>query len=105
VLRLPALSRHRLIMGAGVHLLVDLENVQPSPQEVEVWLGKVDEAWVFYGPDRLKRKAAFEAGSPVPCSGPSKTTIEEWPEYHPHQKKDIPRWWLLARPCETGGRR
>ena len=40
MLELSALPRHRLSMGTGVHLLVDLENVQPSPQEVEAWLGK-----------------------------------------------------------------
>ncbi len=51
-------------MTAGVHLLVDLENVQPSPEEVEAWLGDAGQAWVFYGPHQLKRKAAFERDSP-----------------------------------------
>ncbi|MGJ7609525.1 MULTISPECIES: PIN domain-containing protein [unclassified Variovorax] len=51
-------------MSAGVHLLVDLENVQPSPQEVEAWLGETGKAWVFYGPHQHKKKAGFEAGSP-----------------------------------------
>ncbi|MDM0081701.1 PIN domain-containing protein [Variovorax sp. J31P179] len=51
-------------MATGVHLLVDLENVQPSPKEVEAWLGDAGEAWVFYGPNQLKRKAGFEVDSP-----------------------------------------
>lgn len=61
---LPALSRHRLSMATGVHLLVDLENVQPYPTEVEAWLGDAGQAWVFYGPNQLKRKAGFERDSP-----------------------------------------
>lgn len=77
---LPAVPRHRLNMGAGVHLLVDLENVQPSPQEVEAWLGEVGEAWVFYGPHQLKRKAAFEVGSPrstlVPIARPGANSLD-----------------------------
>lgn len=51
-------------MTIGIHLLVDLENVQPSPMEVEAWLGNAGQAWVFYGPTQLKRKAAFERDSP-----------------------------------------
>lgn len=51
-------------MATGVHLLVDLENVQPSPEEVEAWLGDTGAAWVFYGPHQLKRKAGFELDSP-----------------------------------------
>jgi hypothetical protein len=61
---LSALSRHRLSMSTGVHLLVDLENVQPPPKEVEAWLGDDGEAWVFYGPHQIKRKAGFELDSP-----------------------------------------
>lgn len=61
---LSALSRHRLSMSTGVHLLVDLENVQPYPTEVEAWLGDAGQAWVFYGPHQLKRKAGFECDSP-----------------------------------------
>ena len=61
---LPPLSRHGIGMATGVHLLVDLENVQPSPKEVEAWLGDAGEAWVFYGPNQLKRKAGFEVDSP-----------------------------------------
>ncbi|MEJ8816225.1 PIN domain-containing protein [Variovorax ureilyticus] len=49
---------------AKVHLLVDLENVQPSPGDVEAWLGGAGQAWVFYGPHQLKRKADFEVKSP-----------------------------------------
>jgi hypothetical protein len=45
-------------------LLVDLENVQPSPGDVEAWLGGEGRAWVFYGPHQLKRKADFELNSP-----------------------------------------
>ena len=67
-------------MSAAVYLLVDLENVQPSPQEVESWLGKDGEAWVFYGPNQLKRKAAFEAESPrstlVPISRPGANSLD-----------------------------
>ncbi|MDR6857876.1 PIN domain-containing protein [Variovorax guangxiensis] len=51
-------------MATSVHLLVDLENVQPSPKEVEAWLGDAGQAWVFYGPHQLKRKAVFELDSP-----------------------------------------
>jgi hypothetical protein len=51
-------------LATGVHLLVDLENVQPSPKEVEAWLGDAGEAWVFCGPNQLKRKAGFEVDSP-----------------------------------------
>lgn len=50
--------------SAKVHLLVDLENVQPSPDDVEAWLGGAGQAWVFYGPHQLKRKADFELKSP-----------------------------------------
>lgn len=77
---LPALPRYGLNMGTGVHLLVDLENVQPSPLEVEAWLGEAGEAWVFYGPHQLKRKAAFEAGSPrstlVPIARPGANSLD-----------------------------
>lgn len=77
---LSALPRHRLNMSAGVHLLVDLENVQPSPQEVEAWLGEAGEAWVFYGPHQLKRKAAFEVESPrstlVPIARPGANSLD-----------------------------
>ncbi|MDM0053593.1 PIN domain-containing protein [Variovorax sp. J22R115] len=48
----------------NVHLLVDLENVQPAPSDVEAWLGGEGHAWVFYGPHQLKRKADFELNSP-----------------------------------------
>ncbi|MDM0106522.1 PIN domain-containing protein [Variovorax sp. J22R24] len=50
--------------STSVHLLVDLENVQPSPGDVEAWLGDAGQAWVFYGPNQLKRKADFELNSP-----------------------------------------
>ena len=77
---LSALPRHRVNMGAGVHLLVDLENVQPSPEEVEAWLGEAGEAWVFYGPHQLKRKAAFEVDSPrstlVPIARPGANSLD-----------------------------
>lgn len=77
---LPALPRYGLNMGASVHLLVDLENVQPSPQEVEAWLGEAGEAWVFYGPHQLKRKAAFEVDSPrstlVPIARPGANSLD-----------------------------
>jgi hypothetical protein len=43
-------------------LLVALENVQSSPQKVEHGLGFLGEAWVFYGPHQLKRKAAMQGG-------------------------------------------
>ena len=80
MLGLPAGPRHRLNMGAGVHLLVDLENVQPSPQEVEAWLGEAGEAWVFYGPHQLKRKAAFEVNSArstlVPIARPGANSLD-----------------------------
>lgn len=67
-------------MSAAVYLLIDLENVQPSPQEVESWLGNDGKAWVFYGPHQLKRKAAFEAESPrstlVPISRPGANSLD-----------------------------
>ena len=77
---LPALPRHGLNMNTGVHLLIDLENVQPSPLEVEAWLGEAGEAWVFYGPHQLKRKAAFEVDSPrstlVPIARPGANSLD-----------------------------
>ncbi|MGF6349534.1 PIN domain-containing protein [Variovorax sp. W2I14] len=77
---LPALPRHGLNMETGVHLLIDLENVQPSPLEVEAWLGEAGEAWAFYGPHQLKRKAAFEADSPrstlVPIARPGANSLD-----------------------------
>lgn len=77
---LPALPRHGLNMDIGVHLLIDLENVQPSPLEVEAWLGEAGEAWVFYGPHQLKRKAAFEVDSPrstlVPIARPGANSLD-----------------------------
>lgn len=45
-------------------MLVDLENVQPSPADVEAWLKDDGQAWIFYGPHQLKRKADFELNSP-----------------------------------------
>lgn len=57
---LSALPWDGLNMSACSHLLVALENVQSSPQEVEHGLGFLDEAWVFYGPHQLKRKAAMQ---------------------------------------------
>jgi hypothetical protein len=67
-------------MATGVHLLVDLENVQPSPEDVEAWLGQHGEAWVFYGPHQLKRKAGFEANSPrstlVPISRTGSNSLD-----------------------------
>ena len=53
-----------MIKSAEVHLLVDLENVQPSPSDVEAWLKGEGQAWGFYGPNQLKRKADFELNSP-----------------------------------------
>ena len=59
MLGLSALPRHGVSMASGVHLLVDLENVQPSPQDVEAWLGDVGQAWVFYGPHQLSARQAL----------------------------------------------
>lgn len=64
LLGLPALPRHCVTSSSNVHLLVDLENVQPSPSDVEAWLGGEGHAWVFYGPHQLRRKAEFESESP-----------------------------------------
>jgi hypothetical protein len=67
-------------MAAGVHLLIDLENVQPLPADVEAWLGEAGEAWVFYGPHQLKKKAGFEANSPrstlVPISRTGSNSLD-----------------------------
>lgn len=63
---LPALPRHRLNMGVGVHLLVDLENIQPSPQEVEAWLGEVG--------DRIIELASKEGDTVLDPFGGSGTT-------------------------------
>ena len=44
---LSALPWDCLNTDAGVYLLVDLENVQPSPLEVEAWLNEVGQARVY----------------------------------------------------------
>lgn len=78
---LSPLPGHGLSMEpTGVCLLVDLENIQPSPEEVESWLGDKGEAWIFYGPHQAKRKAVFETHSPrstlVPISRTGSNSLD-----------------------------
>ena len=70
---LPPLSRHRIGMATGVHLLVDLENVQPSPKEVEAWLGDAGEAWVFYGPEPAQTQGGLRSRQPAIDAHPNLT--------------------------------
>ena len=61
-------------------LLVDLESVQPTPAEVENWLGDEGSAWVFHGRHQLKMLPKYTAlGSRVtvvPISRPGKNSLD-----------------------------
>ncbi|MDT3678870.1 MAG: hypothetical protein ROZ64_08545 [Burkholderiaceae bacterium] len=44
-----------------MHLLIDLENVQPTAHAVDVWIGVDGTAWIFHSPQQQRLLAAFEA--------------------------------------------
>jgi hypothetical protein len=51
-------------MSARIHLLLDLENVQPTPAELELVRGSYFRLWVIHGPQRVhitpEREKAWE---------------------------------------------
>jgi PIN domain-containing protein len=62
------------------HLLVDLENVQPSAQAVQKWMGANGKAWIFYGPHQQKLLPSFsdlgEAVTLIPISRPGANSLD-----------------------------
>lgn len=42
------------------HLLVDLENVQPSAEAVADWMGTKGKTWIFHGPHQRKLLPSFQ---------------------------------------------
>jgi PIN domain-containing protein len=62
------------------HLLVDLENVQPTAEAVATWMGPVGKAWIFFGPHQHKLLAAFKALGErvtlVPISRPGANSLD-----------------------------
>lgn len=63
-----------------MHLLVDLENVQPPAQAVDLSIGVEGTAWIFYSPQQQKLLAAFEALGDrvtlVPISRPGPNSLD-----------------------------
>lgn len=44
-----------------MHLLIDLENVQPTPADVAKFIGADGRAWVFHSPQQVRRLPALKA--------------------------------------------
>ncbi len=63
-----------------MHLLIDLENVQPTAQAVDLWIGVDGAAWIFYSPQQQKLLAAFAALGDrvtlVPISRPGPNSLD-----------------------------
>ncbi|MEQ1807595.1 MAG: PIN domain-containing protein [Burkholderiaceae bacterium] len=63
-----------------MHLLVDLENVQPSAAEVAAWMGASGRAWIFYAPQQLKLLPGFgslgERVTLIPISRPGSNSLD-----------------------------
>ncbi len=63
-----------------MHLLIDLENVQPTAQAVDLWIGIDGTAWIFHSPQQQKLLAAFEALGDrvtlVPISRPGPNSLD-----------------------------
>lgn len=63
-----------------MHLLVDLENVQPTAAAVAGWMGATGKAWIFYGANQLKLLPAFRALGDrvtlVPISRPGANSLD-----------------------------
>jgi hypothetical protein len=68
------------ILSMMKHLLVDLENVQPTPGAVAAWMGSDHKAWIFYGPHQKKLLPSFEALGPrvtlVPIFRPGENSLD-----------------------------
>jgi hypothetical protein len=63
-----------------VHVLVDLENNQPTLGDVRRLVPDVTRAWLFYSPGQAGRLASFEPlgqdQTPVPISRPGKNALD-----------------------------
>ena len=63
-----------------MHLLVDLENVQPAAAAVAAWMGAAGKAWIFYAPQQLKLLPSFSALGDrvtlVPISRPGSNSLD-----------------------------
>ena len=63
-----------------MHLLVDLENVQPTAAEVAAWMGASGRVWIFYAPQQLKLLRSFGALGDrvtlVPISRPGSNSLD-----------------------------
>ncbi|MDT3677239.1 MAG: PIN domain-containing protein [Burkholderiaceae bacterium] len=63
-----------------MHLLIDLENVQPTAHAVDVWMGVAGTAWIFHSPQQQKLLSAFEALGDrvtlVPISRPGPNSLD-----------------------------
>lgn len=64
----------------AVHVLVDLENNQPTLEDVKRLVPDVTHAWLFYSPAQAKRLVSFEALGDrymaVPISRPGKNALD-----------------------------
>lgn len=62
------------------HLLVDLENIQPTASAVADWMGAEGKAWIFYGPHQHKLLASFRALGErvtlIPISRPGANSLD-----------------------------
>ncbi|MCW5635598.1 MAG: hypothetical protein KIT17_19830 [Rubrivivax sp.] len=64
----------------AVHVLVDLENNQPTLEDVKRLVPDVTHVWLFHSPNQVKRLASFEPMgdrcTPVPISRPGKNALD-----------------------------
>jgi hypothetical protein len=63
-----------------VHVLVDLENNQPTLEDVQRLVPDITDAWLFHSPQLVKRLASFAPmglrHTPVPISRPGKNALD-----------------------------
>jgi hypothetical protein len=63
-----------------VHLLVDLENVQPAPDQLRAYLTQGASAWIFHGANQKKLLPPLQAlgnqVTPVPTAKPGKNSLD-----------------------------
>jgi PIN domain len=63
-----------------MHLLVDLENVQPTAAAVAAWMGASGKAWIFFAPQQKKLLPAFSALGErvtlIPISRPGANSLD-----------------------------
>jgi hypothetical protein len=65
---------------AVTHLLIDLENVQPEPEDVRAWIEEFGPVWVFHGVNQRKLLPPLQAFgdrvTAVPTSRPGKNALD-----------------------------